>query len=177
VYRYTDPVAVRKSIGASVEHGLLARDGDGSIRAAERGHEFFTSLFAHQGEVLSERWPVHLVDPLNELMTGLLAAAATTGGEAWAVHAPPHEPAGTPPAVVLLNRLSTMRYHRADAHAAAWQAAGWTAAEVAAEPWGAPWSEQRQAIEDDTNRRAAPPYEALSREERLKLLAGLAALT
>jgi hypothetical protein len=77
---------------------------------------------------------------------------------------------------VLLNRLSTMRYHRADAHAAAWQAAGWTAAEVAAMPWGTEWSDARVAIERDTNVRAAPPYAALTADERLVLLAGLAAL-
>ena len=34
----------------------------------------------------------------------------------------------------------------------------------------------RQAIEDDTNRRDEPIYEALSTQERLELLAGLGAL-
>jgi hypothetical protein len=177
VYRYTDPSALAESIDRSVAHGLLTRDSHGALRATDRGHEFLGALFAYHAEVLNQRWPSHFVDPLNELMDRVLDAAATTSGEASAVQAPPFEPDGTAPAVLLLNRLSTMRYHRADAHVAAWQAAGWTAAQVAAEPWGGPWSEQRQAIEDETNRRAAPPYEGLAPDERVTLLGHLPALT
>ena len=70
----------------------------------------------------------------------------------------------------LLNRLSTLRYHRADA--AAWQAAGLTAAEMVALPPGP----AREAIEHDTDVRTAAPYRLLSPDERLELLADLAAL-
>ena len=77
---------------------------------------------------------------------------------------------------MLLDRLSTMRYHRADAHAAAWLHAGWTAADVAAMPWGTAWSAERRQIERDTNRRAAFPYDDLTGDQRLALLADLAAL-
>ena len=38
----------------------------------------------------------------------------------------------TPAAALLLNRLGTLRYHRADAHAAAWAEAGHTAASIQA---------------------------------------------
>jgi hypothetical protein len=74
--------------------------------------------------------------------------------------------------VLLLNRLGALRYHRADAHAAAWTAAGHTAlsiGELAAGP-------ERLAIELETDRRAAGPYAALSADERLTVLADLAAL-
>jgi hypothetical protein len=86
--------------------------------------------------------------------------------------APPHEPVDTPVGLLLHHRLSVLRYHRADAHAAAWQAAGLTSAtirQMAAGP-------ARDAIEVETNRRAGQPYAALTPDERLTLLAGLAAL-
>ena len=60
----------------------------------------------------------------------------------------------------------------ADAHAAAWQAAGLTSAtirQMAAGP-------ARDAIEVETNRRAGQPYAVLTPDERLTLVAGLAAL-
>jgi hypothetical protein len=102
----------------------------------------------------------------------LLDAARHSGGDAFAAMAPPYEPPGTAAGTILLNRLGTLRYHRADAHAAAWQAAGLTAAEIVEMPSGA----DREAIEDDTDARAAEPYATLSAEERLMMLADLAAL-
>ena len=42
-------------------------------------------------------------------------------------------------------------------------------------PWGT-MNDERLAIEQDTNVRAAPPYEALTPDERLELIADLAAL-
>jgi hypothetical protein len=115
------------------------------------------------------------VDRINLVLGRVLAEASATGGAAWSAQASPYEPPGTPPSVLLLNRLSTLRYHGADAHAAPWQAAGLTAAEIAAIPWGR-WSPQRRAVEDDTGARAAAPYAVLTPEERLRLLADLSAL-
>jgi hypothetical protein len=43
-------------------------------------------------------------------------------------------------------------------------------------PWGTAWSPQREAVEQDTNRRAAVPFAVLTAEQRLRLLADLAAL-
>lgn len=82
------------------------------------------------------------------------------------------EPADAADELVLHTRFSALRYHRADAHAAAWQAAGLTSTtitELAAGP-------ARDAIEAETNRRNGLAYATLSRDERAKLLAGLAAL-
>ena len=60
--------------------------------------------------------------------TASLVAAATSGPVlargALAAMTPNYEPAGTPQSVLLLNRLSALRYHRSDAHAVAWRAAG-----------------------------------------------------
>jgi hypothetical protein len=65
-----------------------------------------------------------------------------------------------------------LRYHRADAHAAAWHAAGLTGAAIQQLPAGP----ARDAIEAGTNRRASPPYATLTPDERITFLAGLAAL-
>lgn len=178
VYRYTDPEEMRETVRRSVEAGLLEQDDRGAVAATERGHAFLRDLYALHGRALAQRWRGHLqpVDRLNELLERVLAEAEQTAGPAWAVQAPPYEPAGTPPGVLLLNRLSTLRYHRADVHAAAWQAAGLTAAEMQAMPWGTEWTPQRRAVEEDTNRRAGAPYTVLTSDERLSLLADLARL-
>ena len=85
----------------------------------------------------------------------------------------PYEPAGAAAAALLLHtRLSVLRYHRADAHAAAWHAAGLTGAAIQQLPAGP----ARDAIKADTNRRAGPPYATLTPDERITFLAGLAAL-
>jgi hypothetical protein len=176
VYRYIDEDTRRSTIEASVVGGLLEQEPNGAVRASQRGLRFLSELFDHHARILAERWDAAVVGQLNPLLARLLDAAADTGGEAWNVQAPPFEPAGLEPSVVLLNRLSTMRYHRADAHAAAWQTAGWNAEQIAAMPWGTAWTDERFAIEADTNVRAAAPYGALTAEQRLTLLASLAAL-
>lgn len=187
VYRYTGPSQIDQTVARSVEHGLLAQGADGALEPTEQGHDFLCALVALHASSLEKRWgPMgdqtgltphgERVARLNELLSRVLVEAAATGGPAWAVQAPPYEPPGTPASVILLNRLSTLRYHRADAHAAAWQAAGLTAAEMVAMPWGSQWTPQRTAAEHDTNVRAAAPYVVLTPEERLIMLADLAAL-
>jgi hypothetical protein len=68
--------------------------------------------------------------------------------------------------------LTPLRFHRSDAHAAAWRAEGLTADEIRDLGPGP----QRERIEAETNRRAAAPYAVLSAEERFILLSGLGAL-
>lgn len=106
---------------------------------------------------------------LAALVGRVLTAAAETAGPAFAGLYPPHERAGDPPGVVLFNRLAVLRYHRADAHAAAWAAEGLTAQEMQALQPG----ELRERIEAETNRLAATPYAVLSEPERQALVAGL----
>lgn len=175
VYPYRDVEAIWSGLQGSVEGGLLMQGGDGRISVTDRGGTFLNDLFALYSAVLAERWEEahgERVRRLVALLGSVLDAASATGGARWTVHAPPHEPPGSTPGTILLNRLSTLRYHRADAHVAAWQAAGLTAEEIVAMPTGP----EREAIEDDTNVRAAPPFEALTPDERLTLLADLAAL-
>ena len=75
-------------------------------------------------------------------------------------------------AMRLAEHLTSLRFHRYDAHVGAWRAEGLTVDEVQALAPGP----VRDRIEAETNRRAAPPYAALDPAGRLELLAGLGAL-
>lgn len=190
VTRYRDPAECQRALDKQVAYGMIHRwgptdprtspepgpsGGDAGFRATERGRAFLAEIYALHATVTAELWadehPAR-VGRLLDVLGRLLVAAEETGGEAYGAMAPPYEPDGTPPGVLLLNRLSTLRYHRADAHAAAWIAAGHTAQSIAALPPGP----ERTAIEQETDRRAAPPYAVLTAQERLVLLADLAAL-
>ncbi|MET8123397.1 hypothetical protein [Micromonospora sp. NPDC005189] len=181
ITRYHDPAACQRAVDKQVAYGMLYRDPDGSLCATERGTAYLTELYQVHAEVTEELWAGHdervsrLVAALGRLLSYALVLAdeeGDRGGSAFVAMAPPYEPDGTPSGVLLLNRLGTLRYHRADAHAAAWAAAGHTASSVAALPAGP----ERLAIELETDRRAAGPYAALGAEERLTMLADLAAL-
>ncbi|MET7667874.1 hypothetical protein [Micromonospora luteifusca] len=180
ITRYQDPVACRRTVDKQVTHGMIYRGPDGSLSATERGAAFLAELYQVHAEVTEELWAGHddrvgrLVSMLGRLLSYalVLAEEANPVASAFAALAPPYEPDGTPSGVLLLNRLSTLRHHRADAHAAAWTAAGHTASSIAALPAGP----ERLAIELETDRRAAGPYAVLSAEERLSMLADLAAL-
>ena len=67
---------------------------------------------------------------LNDLAGRVVQAGLATGGDAYLTMAPPYEPADATVGVHLRHRLSVLRYHCADAHAAPWQAAGLTAEAV-----------------------------------------------
>ncbi|MCG5454015.1 hypothetical protein PSH03_000196 [Micromonospora sp. PSH03] len=181
ITRYQDPVACRRTVDKQVAHGMIYRGPDGALSATERGAAFLTELYQVHAEVTEELWAGHddrmarLVAMLGRLLSYALVLAdeeANPAASAFAALAPPYEPDGTPSGVLLLNRLSTLRHHRADAHAAAWTAAGHTASSIAALPAGP----ERLAIELETDRRAGGPYAVLSSEERLAMLADLAAL-
>ena len=90
---------------------------------------------------------------LSELAGRLVVAAVASGGDAYAAVAPPYEPPGASPELLLHHRLAVLRYHRADAHAAAWQAAGHTVATIR----GLAEGPERERIEAETNRRAGRP--------------------
>ncbi|NUT32317.1 MAG: hypothetical protein HOV79_04490 [Hamadaea sp.] len=178
VRRYGDLAKARELLIGQAERGMVTLD-DG-IRATERGRAFITEVYALHAKVTAELWAGHPVERLAALAGRALAVAQdpatwahTTDGHSLAAMAPPFEPSGTPSGVLLLNRLGTLRYHRADAHAAAWQAAGLTAAGIATMAGDAAG---RTTIEEETNRGAAAPWRALTPAERLELLAGLAAL-
>jgi len=179
VRRYGDPVKAREILAGQAEHGTLTIAEDGTFRATDRGLEFLTALTELHTQVTATLWAGFPVPRLADLAGRALAVAedpatwaATTDGHALSAMLPLAHP-DTPNGATLVNRLGTLRYHRADAHAAAWQAAGLTSAEIVALPRH---SAGRTHIEQETNRGAAAPWTALSPAERLEFLAGLAAL-
>jgi hypothetical protein len=176
VARYFSPGALDEELDYHLAQGMIRVDGAGAITATDAGRAFIEGVYDVHAAAAVEAWAgvgSGVVTELAALLGQLLAAAAATGGPAFAGMSPPHERPGDPVELVLFNRLSAMRYHRADAHAAAWAAAGHTADSIDALAPGP----ERAAIEVDTNRRAATPYVALTADERLRLLAGLAALS
>jgi hypothetical protein len=132
-------------------------------------------LFALHGETAHRLWAGFPAARLNELVERALGSVAA--GPSLSAMAPCHYPAGTAVEAVLANNLGTLRYHRADAHAAAWQAEGLSAEQIRAmpldpsDPGGV-----RTRIEVETNRGAAAAWTILTEAERLELLAGLGAL-
>ncbi|MEU8259782.1 hypothetical protein AB0C02_04050 [Micromonospora sp. NPDC048999] len=178
VTRYRDPVACQRALDKQVAYGMLQRLPDGGCCATDRGLAFLAELWQLHATVTAELWAGHddrvgrLVTTLGRVLAYALLLAESDEPGAFAAMAPPHEPEGSPAGVVLLNRLGTLRYHRTDAHAAAWTAAGHTATSVTRLPPGP----ERLAIEQETDRRAADPYAVLTAEERLAMLADLAAL-
>ncbi|WP_433388727.1 hypothetical protein [Micromonospora sp. KLBMP9576] len=181
VTRYRDPVDCRRALDKQVAYGMIHRDPGGGLWATERGLAFLAEIWQVHAEVTEELWAGHddrvlrLVEAFGRVLAYALVLADAEGadaGAAFAATAPPYEPDGTPPGVLLLNRLGTMRYHRADAHAAASAGAGHDAASATALPAGP----ERLAIDLETDRRAAGPYAALTAEERLGVLADLSAL-
>ena len=174
VYRYRDPGEVRADLDGLRAAGLIEAAGGGAIRATETGRAVLGGMYQVGAEVTGQLWSPRdsALVGLNDLAGRVVLAGLATGGDAYLTMAPPYEPADATVGVLLHHRLSVLRYHRADAHAAAWQAAGLTGEAMMQLPAG----QVRTAIEAETNRRAGVPYATLSVGERVALLAGLAAL-
>ncbi|HEX5493039.1 MAG TPA: hypothetical protein VFX70_00510, partial [Mycobacteriales bacterium] len=153
VVRYVPWPRFVAALDAHVAQNLLERLADGRYGLTEPGHRFCAAVQAALGAAATEQW-----EPATEAVSGLLplahrlaAAGWETAGTAYALIAGARDPRPATPAHLLLLRLTALRYHRADAHAAAWAAAGLTAERVV----GLPDGPSREPIEADTDRRAA----------------------
>jgi hypothetical protein len=173
-YRYRDPDQVRRSLDTLASAGIIEQADDGAIRATGTGRALLAVMYESGAEAAAGLWSAHreTVADLNELAMRLVASAAASGGDAYAAVAPPYEPPGASPELLLHHRLAVLRYHRADAHAAAWQAAGHTVDTIR----GLADGPERERIEAETNRRAGLPYATLSAAERSRLVSGLTGL-
>ena len=175
VARYVPAGGLDEELAVQVDQGMVEVDEvDGRITLTDRGTVVVNQLYDVHAAATSEAWAAHTdeVRWLVDVAGRLLDAAHPTAGPAYSGMGRPHERPGDPASLVLFNRLDALRFHRADAHAAAWSAAGHTAESIAAlEP-----GPERDVIEAETNRRAAAPFAALSLDERLRLLAALTAL-
>jgi hypothetical protein len=163
-------------MSAELAGGIATVDGDGTWALTESGTLLAADIQRAIGEGTQEHWArikPRDVEELCRMLGLLLEAGAATGGPAFAAMAPAYEPGDASPALRASTRLGALRHHRADAHRAAWQSAGLTLEQLRALD---PDSTERIAIEDDTNRRDAPIYAALTEAERWRFLAILAAL-
>src|SRR5664279_3388020 len=174
VFVYQGPSVVNSGIDGLIRAGLLNDVGDDLVCLSERGVELAAEIHARGDEVAGELWSGQdqRVAVLADLASRALRAAAADGGDAFAVMVPLAEPPRATEAALLAERLTGLRFHRFDAHVAAWRSAGLTVDDIKNLPRGP----ERNTIELDTNRRAATAYEVLDPAERLDFLAGLAAL-
>lgn len=137
----------------------LAREGwitvSDVVAPTEHAVPFLAEINAHHAAAADAMWPDA---PSLEIEVNHPFSAAVTGET---------------PAARLFDQLRALRYHRADAHAAAWQSEGLTIEGVRALRDDDP---VRMRIEATTDRVAARPYRALSREARAALLETLRGL-
>jgi hypothetical protein len=170
VYRYGSAAEREPAIRDHLDGGALVED-DGLLRLTPQGLTAIHALYDLHAATVERLWPD--VSALAALVSRVLDEALRDGpGGAFGVMAPPYEPEGTPAGVLLFNRLAALRYHRADAHAAAWREAGLSADEIVALERGP----LRERVEAGTNRRAARPYASLTAQERVFLHEGLLTL-
>jgi len=174
VYRYRDADQLRRNLDTLASAGFIELASDGTILATETGRALLAVMYESSAQAAAELWSGHreTVADLNELAGRLVVAAAASDGNAYAAVAPPYEPPDASPELLLHHRVAVLRYHRADAHAAAWQAAGHTVDTIR----GMVDGPERERIEAETNRRAGLPYETLSAAERSRLVSGLTGL-
>jgi hypothetical protein len=138
VYRYRDPNEVRGDLDRLRAAGLIEAAGDDAIAATETGRAVLAGMYQAGAEVTGQLWGQHgdALAGLSDLAGRVVQAGLATGGDAYLALAPPYEPADATAGVLLHHRLSVLRYHRADAHAAAWQAAGLTSEDMMQLPAG-----------------------------------------
>jgi len=174
VYRYRDAGQLRRTLDTLASASIIEQAQDGEISATNTGRALLAEMYESGATAAAQLWSAHreMVADLNELAGRLVGAAAASGGDAYAVVAPPYEPPGASPELLLHHRLAVLRYHRADAHAAAWQAAGHTVDTIRSLADGP----ERERIEVETNRRAGLPYATLSAAGRSRLVSGLTGL-
>jgi hypothetical protein len=177
VARYFPAGGLDEELGVQVAQGTVEVDGvDGRMTLTPLGAVVVNEIYDIHAAATAEAWGARPSDEIRwlaETAQRLLGAARPTAGPAFAGMGRPHERPGDPDTLVLFNRLSALRYHRADAHAVAWAAAGHTAESVDSLAPGP----ERDVIEAETNRRAAAPFAGLTGPERLRLLTLVRALS
>ncbi|MEO3875716.1 hypothetical protein ABGB18_43630 [Nonomuraea sp. B12E4] len=169
IYRYGDLAGHEPVLEQHLSEGTLTQDGDGTLRLTDKGLKFIHGLYDLHATATHRVWPDPGLPELAEMAGRVLDGAERLPGGALELTAPPYEPVDAPPGLLLFNRIAVLRYHRADAHAEAWRAAGLSAEEVV----GMRDGPLRILIEAETNRRAATPYQVLSEDERKAMYDGL----
>jgi hypothetical protein len=170
VFSYQPAKPVGLGIDALVESGVLVEPLSGDLMLTAAGQRCLEDLHAVADAAAVRAWAHsgQSVATAGPLVERALDAAWDSGGEAFAVMAPVHLPEGMSEAGVLAERLTGLRFHRFDAHIAAWSTAGYSFSNLDSLS-----VHERAALEAETNARAAGPYAVLSPSEREQLLAAL----
>jgi hypothetical protein len=172
-YVYQDAASVDLGLAAVKDAGLVALDPAGSISLSDFGRALMVEVRAVGARAAEGLWGTAPL-PVADLADRCLRAAEATAWAEGAFHlvAPPYDEPGGSDAARLAERLTGLRWHRFDAHVAAWTAAGLTVEAVQ----GLAPGPQRDEIEASTNERAGAAYADLTSEERAALLEGLRGL-
>lgn len=154
VHRYQDGAAAAMAALASGGWLTVSRD---TVAATARCATLLTSLMAVLDEECERLWaaPADLLATAESLAA---RAVGTSEGSAFDAIAAAGHPGGGTVAGRLFTALSALRYHRADAHAAAWACDGLTVDGVRALAAEDP---RRRRIEAATDRVAARAYRPL----------------
>jgi hypothetical protein len=157
------------------DRGAITMGADGSITATDAGAAVAEQLVRIQAATIAAVWAPKSIT-LPELAQLILKARSAAVADPMSTLSQLTSRAWLPPepndAALIWDAAVVLRMHRSDAHALAWAERGHSAQAMKAM---AP-SEERTAIEQRTNELAATPWEPLSPDERLQLLAGLGAL-
>ena len=172
-YVYHDPAKFDQALSRMVDTGVVAVAPNQVLTLSDSGRELISQVRAVSAQAAEGLWGTDPL-PVLPLADRCLLAASTTATPAGAFHlvAPPHDEVEDSDATRLAERLTGLRWHRFDAHVAAWTSAGLTAASVTDLGPGP----LRDEIEADTNERAGQAYGALTSEERATLLEALRGL-
>jgi hypothetical protein len=173
MFIYDDERAVSQGLDRLASAGLVDVC-DGALRTTSAGNDFLRGLYRLLEAAVDEMWNAHpsIIARVGPLVTEAALAATATGGAAFRVLMPQYVRPGASAGIVLAEQLTALRFHRFDAHISAWQAAGLSKIDIQALGEGS----EREAIEVDTNRRAASPFAALGRRDRFDIIAALGAL-
>lgn len=170
VFTYHPDTPVDSGLEVLIRLGLLVELSAGTVALTGAGQACLEDLHAVADQAARQVWgdAGESVVTCAPLVARTLLAAWETGGDAFSLMAPDRLPISMSEHGLLAERLTGLRFHRFDAHIAAWRAAGYEAADLES------LSESvRSGIEAATNKRAAAPYAELSEAERELLLAGL----
>jgi len=170
--RYIPQSTYDAAVAELVAAGVVEIGGT-TVRLTSPGRDVAREM--HDGLVaeVDDRWGRDTDLSGVELLTQRsLDAAALTGGLSFSVMNPPYDPPTSTSGSRCAERLNCLRVHRGDAHAGAWAAAGLTAEQMQDLGPGP----ERDAIERETNLRAAGPYEVLDPDDRRFLLEALRSL-
>jgi hypothetical protein len=167
---YQDPAKFETALSRMVETGLVDIAPTRSVTLSDHGRVLITQVRDLSAQAATDLLGSGTL-PVFPLADRCLLAAAATATPDGAFHlvAPPHDEPDDSDAIRLAERLTGLRWHRFDAHVAAWTSAGLSAQSVTDLGPG----QERDEIEAGTNERAGQAYAVLTPDERTTLLQGL----